>query len=90
MPAGLRNGINRNSSVSTSPTGWDVNSGSVFPRSASPRSTSHGPSSSGTPSRVPSIRIGSCLATASTKSNAGPAANASSMTERASVLIACS
>ena len=80
MPAGLRNGIRRNSSVSTRPTGWVVNSGSVLPSSASPCSTSHGPSSSGTPSSVPSIRIGSCLAIRSTKSNDGPDASASSTT----------
>ena len=44
--------------------GASVNSGSVLPSSASPRSTSHGPSSSGTPSSAPSMRIGSCLAIA--------------------------
>ena len=91
MPAGLRNGSSRNSSVSTRSTGCEVKSGSVLPRSASPRSTSHGPSSSGTPSSRPSMRIGSCLAIASTKSNVvAPLAATSSITRRASPRMAAS
>jgi hypothetical protein len=78
--AGERNGMCLNSSVSVSPSGCVVISGSKLPISASPRSTSHGPSSSGTPSKRPSIRIGSCFATSSTKSNVDGPASASSTT----------
>ena len=76
-PAGLRNGMSLNSSVSTWSTTWSVYSGSEFDSSWSPQSTSCSACSSGTPRRRPSIRMGSTLATSATKSNS-PRARASS------------